>query len=284
MSSDALELDDAAPEVRLDIGRYSLVTEYLCDSCSPNAVKLFAVLGAKYANRDNQAWPSREKLARDLGKRHSGDKPVSTDTVDRAIDELVECGVLTVQARRLEDGSQRSNLYTLHMVPRFAEGGPQNATPGLRVLRRGGRTSAEENQSPENQSPKNQSPKNQSPENRSSVIKASRSPREFRRQLLVSTRDDFNGRLDFILAQIPEALRLREDNRQSAAKCASQHSLGRVADAFDYLDEQNMRNWPQNVLAACDFAARHGRFGGVSDLRANSGELVYERDLLEAVP
>lgn len=96
--------------VRSDIGRYAIVPEWLlATDISANAIRLFAVLAAKYADRDGVAYPSRRRLREDMGG-------VSLDTVDRSVSELVKIGAITVESRRSEDGDPASNLYTLHFV------------------------------------------------------------------------------------------------------------------------------------------------------------------------
>lgn len=93
--------------VTSDLGRYAIVPEWLLDTdVSANAIRLWAVLAAKFADRESDvAYPSRARLATDLHK--------SIDTVDRAVRELVECGALAVQARFDDEGDPTSNAYYL---------------------------------------------------------------------------------------------------------------------------------------------------------------------------
>jgi hypothetical protein len=101
--------------VRSDIGRYGIVPEWLlATDVSANAIRLFAVLAAKYADREGLAYPSRRRLREDMGG-------VSLDTIDRGVADLVRIGALSVEARRSDDGDPTSNLYTVHFV-RSAQG------------------------------------------------------------------------------------------------------------------------------------------------------------------
>jgi hypothetical protein len=95
--------------VKSDIGRYAIIPEWLLVSgASPRAIQLFAILACRYADREGVAWPSRKRLAEDMR--------ASVDTVDRAIDELIELGALSINLRMREDRGQASNLYTLHLI------------------------------------------------------------------------------------------------------------------------------------------------------------------------
>lgn len=84
---------------------FAIVPEWvLLADISANAVRLYAVLN-RYANSRGKAWPSRRTLADNLR--------VSPSTVDRAKDELVALGALTVETRTTPAGDYTSNLYTL---------------------------------------------------------------------------------------------------------------------------------------------------------------------------
>jgi hypothetical protein len=88
---------------------FAIVPEWIIDSdVSANAIRLYAILN-RYANSRGQAFPTRATLA----KRMS----CSTDTVDRAKQELVEIGALTIQRRTTDAGDPTSNLYTIHTFP-----------------------------------------------------------------------------------------------------------------------------------------------------------------------
>lgn len=71
---------------------------------SANAVRLYGVLN-RYANSQGRAWPSRRTLAEALR--------ISPSTIDRAKDELVSIGALTVETRTTPAGDFTSNLYIL---------------------------------------------------------------------------------------------------------------------------------------------------------------------------
>lgn len=67
--------------------------------------KLVLLALADVANQDNKTWYSRKHLAERA--------TVSVPTLDRAIKELVDRGMVTVEQRKREDGSLTSSLYTL---------------------------------------------------------------------------------------------------------------------------------------------------------------------------
>jgi ribosomal protein S10 len=101
---------------------FAIVPEYvLFSSVSPNAVRLFAVLN-RYANKRGQAWPSRKTLAQLID--------VSVATIDRAKDELVELGALTVENRQGPNGDPTTNIYTLVMSSPMRKGTPTREGTG----------------------------------------------------------------------------------------------------------------------------------------------------------
>ena len=84
---------------------FAIVPEWLLFSdVTANAIRLYAVLN-RFANSQGRAWPSRKTLA-DL-------MSCSTATIDRAKDELVTAGALTIETRTSPAGDFTSNLYTL---------------------------------------------------------------------------------------------------------------------------------------------------------------------------
>ena len=96
-------------KIQSDIGRYGITPEWLLDSdISDRAIRLFAVLAAKYINRDtDKAFPARSLLASDLR--------CSTDSIDRAIKELETIGAVEVERRTL--GKERiTSLYKVCYV------------------------------------------------------------------------------------------------------------------------------------------------------------------------
>jgi hypothetical protein len=86
---------------------FAIVPEWVLHAdISSNAVRLYAVLN-RFANSSGHAWPSRKTIADQMR--------VSVATVDRAKDELVEIGALTVEPRTTPSGDPSSNLYILHI-------------------------------------------------------------------------------------------------------------------------------------------------------------------------
>jgi hypothetical protein len=86
---------------------FAIIPEWVLDApISPTAVRCFALL-QRYANNHNTCWPSRTTLANRMR--------CSTDTVDRALKELVNIDALTIQPRTATAGQPQTNLYTLHM-------------------------------------------------------------------------------------------------------------------------------------------------------------------------
>lgn len=91
-----------------DIGRWGAVPEWLIDAgVSANAIKLFALLACKYADRHTAETrgTSRGRLAKEMG--------CSRPTVDRAKTELRKAGALVVAGQADEDGQQLANTYML---------------------------------------------------------------------------------------------------------------------------------------------------------------------------
>lgn len=127
-----------APRVTSDVGRWAVVPEWLATGdVSAHAIRMFAVLAAKYADKENVAYPSRRRLAEDMR--------CSLDTVDRASEELQRIGALSVEPQFDGQGDRTSNLYRLHFVN--PQGGSRTgaATPPLESIGAsdgGGRTGA----------------------------------------------------------------------------------------------------------------------------------------------
>jgi hypothetical protein len=85
---------------------FAIVPEFVIYApISSNAVRLYAILN-RFANSQGRAWPSRKTLAELM--------QCSTATIDRAKEELVELGALTIEARTTPSGDPSSNLYILH--------------------------------------------------------------------------------------------------------------------------------------------------------------------------
>lgn len=88
---------------------FAIIPEWILNAnVSSNAVRLYCILH-RFANSRGVAWPSRKTIA-DAMK-------CSTATVDRAKEELVEIGALTVHNRTTDAGDPTSNLYVLHIRP-----------------------------------------------------------------------------------------------------------------------------------------------------------------------
>ena len=85
---------------------FAIIPEWIIyEDVTSNAVRLYAVLN-RFANSRGHAWPSRKTIA-DLMR-------VSVATIDRAKEELVNIGALTIEARTTPSGDPSSNLYILH--------------------------------------------------------------------------------------------------------------------------------------------------------------------------
>lgn len=111
---------------------FAIVPEFVIyGDISANAVRLFAVLH-RYANSQLRAWPSRRTLAEAMR--------VSTATIDRAKDELVAIGALTVTSRTSDLGDPTSNLYTLLMAPSGASSASPASSQVMKGLLTGGGT------------------------------------------------------------------------------------------------------------------------------------------------
>lgn len=76
----------------------------LAPDVSSRAVRLYGILDAM-SGGESVAWPSRRKLSDIL--------QCSTDSVDRAIRELVAVCAITVERRVGPDGGMAANIYRL---------------------------------------------------------------------------------------------------------------------------------------------------------------------------
>jgi len=102
---------------------FAIVPEWvLMADVSANAVRLYAVLN-RYANSQGRAWPSRRTLAEALR--------ISASTIDRAKDELVDIGALTVESRTTPAGDYTSNLYILATSSPMRKGIPTGDDRGI---------------------------------------------------------------------------------------------------------------------------------------------------------
>jgi len=94
-------------QVGTDIGSFAIVPLWLLEAgVSPGAITTFALLWAKWADKEGRCWPSHASIADALG--------TSERTARRYLTELEGTGALSVTARWASKGAQTSNIYTLH--------------------------------------------------------------------------------------------------------------------------------------------------------------------------
>lgn len=129
--------------------RFAMVPLWVLDlPLSDRAVRLYAILAGKadYGTGDN-AMPGRAWLADKMR--------TSVASVDRAVAELVEAGVVTKQARFTKRGRQRSNVFTVRRVP--IREGRTGEDPRVRTGGEGeGPTGEDHTESPIDQEPRDQ--------------------------------------------------------------------------------------------------------------------------------
>ncbi len=94
--------------VTTDAGPFAIVPMWVLDAAEPQALRLYALLAGRYANRDGVAYPSRGTLAKNLD--------VGERTIDRAIHDLETIGALFVTRRSADDGEHQTNLYRVQSV------------------------------------------------------------------------------------------------------------------------------------------------------------------------
>jgi len=108
--------------------RFAMVPEWVLDAdVSDGAVRLYAVL-LRYGESSGSRMPGRATLARRLHRR-------CTDTVDRALRELVALGAVVVE-HRFDGGQRLTNRYHVRTSP------PETAQRGAAKPARGGRSAA----------------------------------------------------------------------------------------------------------------------------------------------
>ena len=114
---------DPSPDLVVE-DRFAIVPEWLLDAdIGDAAVRLYAVL-LRYGNSSGARMPSRSTLARRLRKR-------STDSVDRAMKELVGIGAVRIEHRY--DGAQRlTNAYHVRTSRPAPSVTPTPSGPGSR--------------------------------------------------------------------------------------------------------------------------------------------------------
>lgn len=116
--------------------RFAIVPEWVLDAdISDGAVRLYAVL-LRYGNTSGARMPSRATLATRLRKG-------STDTVDRALKELLDLGAVLVEHRR--NGRRNlPNRYHLRATPPTTAAARPGAGQGGRPVAARPRTSDRE--------------------------------------------------------------------------------------------------------------------------------------------
>ena len=105
--------DDYDDDLKItsDLGTFAIVPDCLTDSgVSDKAIRLWIVLWQHADRRTGRAWPSHQTIADRIG--------CSPGHVRRLQKELVDIGAITVVQRWADDGSQRSNMITMHTTPR----------------------------------------------------------------------------------------------------------------------------------------------------------------------
>jgi hypothetical protein len=93
--------------ITVDHGKFEMLPHWLLfeTNISPLALRLYLVL-RKYGNTENKCFPSRQRLATDLG--------VSKVTIDRTKKELIEAGAVCEKHRMGAENTYTSNLYHIH--------------------------------------------------------------------------------------------------------------------------------------------------------------------------
>lgn len=129
-----------------DIGPFAIVPAWVIDA-APSCVTVYALLALHADRHSDECWPSLRSMGERLG--------ASTDTVRRRVRELQTVGAITVTERQRGDGSQASNLYTVHQVPptpgTAATGAPSSAARAASQQRE----ALNQNQEPEPSEPQN---------------------------------------------------------------------------------------------------------------------------------
>jgi hypothetical protein len=138
------------PQIEADV-YFAIVPEWVVFCGNARAIQIYAIL-ARHTNTDRTAFPGRSRIAKLAD--------CSPDTVDRALDVLVEIGALSKERRQKEDGSYETNLYRLFFSPPAAHW-KQRVSEGVVAPMRlptragaegGGRTGAEQTRASSNES------------------------------------------------------------------------------------------------------------------------------------
>jgi hypothetical protein len=96
-------------EVKSDIGPFAIVPDWLIRAeISDRAVRVYALL-ARHADRETlAAWPKRSTMATAL--------QCSSDSIDRALRELVDLKAISIEHRFDTAGDPTSNLYHMRVT------------------------------------------------------------------------------------------------------------------------------------------------------------------------
>jgi hypothetical protein len=88
-------------------GPFEMIPHWLLyeNTVSALAIRLYLVL-RQHADAEAKCWPSRQRLADLLG--------VSLPTVDKAKDQLISCGAITVEQRKGDKADWQSSLYFVY--------------------------------------------------------------------------------------------------------------------------------------------------------------------------
>lgn len=96
--------DHSEPILSVEPTRFEMVPHWIMrhEKITGNSLRLYLQLRS-YAGSKEIAWPSKKTLATDLG--------VAVNTIESAINVLLEIGCIQYEARFTNDGRQTSNLY-----------------------------------------------------------------------------------------------------------------------------------------------------------------------------
>lgn len=103
--------------------RFTMVPDFVLDlSIDAQAFRLYAAL-LSFANQEGEAFPSMKSIQAKMNG-------ASFATIRRAKESLLEIGLLDVEVRWRDNGSQTSNLYTIYTAPGFARETGEGTTGG----------------------------------------------------------------------------------------------------------------------------------------------------------
>lgn len=90
-------------------GKFAIVPIWVVMTAEPQALRLYALLAGRYADQDGVAYPSRKRLADELG--------VVVRTVDAGVQNLERIGALIVTRRpALNERDHDTNLYRVQRI------------------------------------------------------------------------------------------------------------------------------------------------------------------------